>query len=106
MDDRPAPKRPGLGDGLRRLLDPRVEQREAADVQTALMNHRGVRHVVRVADMSASGAMIVFEGDLAEGDEVVLQLLDHGSVKGQVRWVRDGRVGLNFTGPAESTTDQ
>jgi len=50
--------------------------------------------------------MIVFAGDLAEGDEVALQLLDHGAVTGQVRWVRDGRVGVSFVDPAGLPTDE
>ncbi|MCY7281158.1 MAG: PilZ domain-containing protein [Sphingomonas bacterium] len=52
-----------------------------------------------MANLSSSGAMIVFQGDLAEGDEVMLQLLDQGSVAAQVRWVLDGRVGVSFADP-------
>lgn len=103
MDDRPEPNRTGLRDGLReslrRLVDQRAEGRAGVDSLTAVLNHRGHRHVVRVADISVSGAMIVFEGNFAEGEEVVLQLLDHGPVKGQVRWSRDGRVGVRFADP-------
>lgn len=106
MDDSPAPKRAALGDGLRRLLDQRVEPRDEAESQTAVLNHRGHRHVVRIANLSATGAMIVFQGDLTEGEEVVLQLLDHGSVTGQVRWVRGGRVGVSFVDSAKTQTDQ
>ena len=101
MDDPPASKRPGISDNLRRLLDQRVESRDDGGSQTAILNHRGHRHVVRIANLSSSGAMIVFQGDLAEGDEVMLQLLDHGSVTAQVRWVRDGRVGISFADPAD-----
>lgn len=50
--------------------------------------------------------MIVFAGDLAEGDEVALQLLDHGAVTAQVRWVRDGRVGVSFVDSAGPPTDE
>ena len=101
MDDRPAPKRPAISDGLRRLLDERTERRAESASQTAILNHRGHRHVVRLANLSSSGAMIVFQGDLAAGDEVMLQLLDQGPVAGQVRWVRDGRVGINFSDQLE-----
>jgi len=106
LADPPAPKRPGISDGLRRLLDQRAEQRDDVDAQTAVLNHRGGRHVVRVANLSSTGAMIVFAGDLAEGDEVALQLLDHGAVTAQVRWVRDGRVGVSFVDPAGLPTDE
>lgn len=100
MDNPEACKHSGLGDGLRRLLNGRAEERIDTESQTAVLNHRGHRHVVRVANISASGAMIVFSGDLAAGDELMLQLLDRGSVTGQARWVRDGRVGVSFNGPA------
>ncbi len=76
------------------------------ETQTAILNHRGHRHVVRVGNLSASGAMIAFTGDLAEGDEIALQLLDHGAVPAQVRWVRDGRVGVSFAGLADPATDE
>ena len=106
MANPPELNRPGIGDGLRRLLDQRSEQRSEGETQTAVLNHRGNRHVVRVANLSASGAMIAFTGNLAEGDEISLQLLDQGAVAAQVRWVRDGRVGVSFSGLADSSTDE
>jgi hypothetical protein len=30
------------------------------------------------------------------GERLVLQLLDRGLVSAQVRWVKDGRIGLSF----------
>lgn len=105
MPDQPESKRPGISGGLRRLLDQRAEQRRDSKTQTAVLNHRGHRHVVRVANLSASGAMIAFTGDLAEGDELSLQLLDHGAVTAQVRWVRDGRIGVSFAGSDDPSTD-
>lgn len=101
VDDSPASKRPALSEGLRRLLDERGEARASPSSQTAVLNHDGHRHVVRLVNLSASGVMIAFNGDLAEGDEVMVQLLDHGPVTGQVRWTREGRVGINFTKPLE-----
>lgn len=101
MDDSPAPKRPGLGDSLRRLLDQREEERADGASQSAVLNHRGARHVVRLVNVSSRGAMLAYQGDLAEGDEVSLQLLDHGPVAGQVLWTRDGRVGIAFSSPLE-----
>ena len=106
MAEPPVSKRPGISDGLRRLLDQRAEQRNVSETQTAVLNHRGRRHVVRVANLSPSGAMIAFTGDLAEGDEVSLQLLDQGAVTAQVRWIRDGRVGVSFAGSAGPPRDE
>jgi hypothetical protein len=35
------------------------------------------------------------------GEKLRLQLLDRGQVSAQVRWVKDGRVGLSFAAAAE-----
>jgi hypothetical protein len=45
--------------------------------------------------------MVVFADVPRIGENVELQLLDHGAVAGQVRWVRDGHVGINFIAPLE-----
>ncbi len=96
----------GIGDSLRRLLDQRGEERSESASQTAVLIHRGGRHVVGLSNLSGTGAMIRFGGDIAEGDEVILHLLDHGAVSGQVRWNRDGRVGILFTAPLTVTMDE
>jgi len=83
---------------VKRMFDEREEPRfdVEGDLQTAVLNHGGHNHVVRVGNVSASGAMVVFAADPNIGEPVTLQLLDHGAVAGHVRWVRDGRVGINF----------
>jgi len=101
VDDSPASKSPALGDALRRLVDGRGEPRSNSSSQSAMLDHRGRRHVVRLVNLSPSGAMILFVGKLADGDPVTLHLLDHGALTGQVRWVRDGRVGINFDAPLD-----
>jgi hypothetical protein len=52
-------------------------------------------------NLSRSGAMIRFGGDAHIGESVSLQLLDRGSISGQVRWLRDGRMGISFLRPLE-----
>ena len=91
----------GLNGGMiprtvKRMFDQRDEPRFEGETQTAVLEHRGRNHVVRVGNISKSGAMVVFADVPHIGEEVTLQLLDHGPVKGQVRWVRDGHVGINF----------
>lgn len=105
MPNLPEWKRPGIGDGLRRLLDQRTEQRTESKAQTAVLNHRGHRHVVRVTNVSASGAMIAFSGNLARGEEISLQLVDQGEVSALVRWVLDGRVGVSFSGRSDPASE-
>ena len=106
MDESPASKRSLIGEGLRRLLDERDEPRSTPISQTAMLDHDGRRHVVRLVDLSPSGAMLGFQGKLADGDDITLHLLDHGAVTGQVRWSRDGRVGINFSKPLDLVLDQ
>ena len=105
MEDQPGTKR-GIATGLRHLLDQRDEDRCDSGSQTAVLVFDGNRHVVEVLNLSQSGAMIGFRGVLAEGADVQLQLLDHKAVTGQVRWVRDGRVGVAFSTPVDAAEDQ
>jgi hypothetical protein len=84
---------------FRRLLDERSEPRLADGSMTVVLGLRGANHVVRLVDLSSSGAMVRFAGDAVDGEEVTVQLLDHGPVAGQVRWSRDGRIGIHFKTP-------
>lgn len=101
MEDSPASKRSAIGEGIRRLLDERTDKRATTGSQNAMLDHDGRRHVVRLVNLSRSGAMVSFQGDLPDGDPVVLHLLDQGPVEGQVRWTRDGRVGIHFSNPVD-----
>ncbi|MEO7634130.1 MAG: PilZ domain-containing protein [Sphingomicrobium sp.] len=84
----------------RRTIDERDEARQPSLSSTAALEYRGRRHVVRLVNVSTSGAMIIFAHQPNIGERLALQLLDHGSVPAQVRWVKDGRVGLSFDPPA------
>lgn len=86
---------------VRRMFDERAETREPAESQTAVLEIRGRKHMVRLANLSPSGAMVVFSLMPNIGEKVVLHLLDRGRVHGQVCWVRDGRVGVNFAASEE-----
>ena len=80
----------------KRMLDERSEERFPAGSETAVMEFRGRKHVVRLVNSSPSGAMVIFPLVPHIGEEVSLQLLEQGQVYAKVRWVRDGRVGINF----------
>lgn len=88
---------------VKRMFDERDEPRFEVDgdLQTAVLICGGGNHVVRVGNISNSGAMVVYADLLNIGESVTLQLLDHGAVAGHVRWVRDGRVGINFVDSLE-----
>ena len=86
---------------VRRMFDERAETREPAESQTAVLEIRGRKHMVRLTNVSPSGAMGVFSLMPNIGEKVVLHLLDRGRVRGQVCWVRDGKVGVNFAASEE-----
>jgi hypothetical protein len=85
----------------RRTIDERNETRHAALSSTGVLQFRDRKHVVQLINVSKSGAMVVFPHIPNIGERLPLQLLDHGFVWAQVRWVKDGRIGLSFTSPLE-----
>ena len=78
----------------KRSIDERAESRHPAESGTAMLEFRGRKHVVRLVNVSGSGAMVVFPHTPNIGERLPLQLLDRGAVSAQVRWVKDGRIGL------------
>ena len=79
---------------VRRLFDQRAEARRAADSSSAVLRYRGRDHVVRLQNISSAGVMIVFNQTPHIGEKMTIQLLDRGTMECEVRWVRDGLVGL------------
>lgn len=79
-----------------RSIDERGELRHPSLSATAVLEFRGRKHVVRLANVSASGGMVIFAQTPNIGERLMLQILDRGVVAAQVRWVRDGRIGLSF----------
>jgi hypothetical protein len=80
----------------KRTIDERSEPRYPSASNTAVLEFRGRKHVVRLVNVSASGAMVIFPYLPNIGERLPLQILDRGVVSAQVRWVRDGRIGLSF----------
>ncbi|HXG80846.1 MAG TPA: PilZ domain-containing protein [Sphingomicrobium sp.] len=86
---------------VKRMFDERSEERIETESQTAILSLRGRNHIVGLVNLSRSGAMLRFTGDAHIGESVSLQLLDRGTIDGQVRWLRDGRMGVYFARPLE-----
>lgn len=86
---------------VRRTFDHRSEPREPASEGTAVLELRGRNHVVPIVNTSPCGAMVILPLMPHIGEQVVLHLTGRGQVPGYVRWVRDGRVGVNFAAPLE-----
>jgi len=85
----------------KRTIDERTELRHPSVSSTAMLEFRARKHVVRLINVSPSGAMLVFPYTPNIGERLQLHLLDQGLVTAQVRWVKDGRVGLSFANPLE-----
>jgi hypothetical protein len=86
---------------VRRIFDERSEPREPAGRETATLELRGRRHQVQLVNLSPSGAMVILPLMPHIGERVTLQLSGRGEVPGQVCWVRDGRIGVNFAATGE-----
>lgn len=84
-----------------RRIDERGETRHAAMSSTGVLEFRGRKHVVQLINVSKSGAMVIFAHVPNIGERLPLQLIDHGFVWAQVRWVKDGRIGLSFASPLD-----
>ncbi|MCA1652944.1 MAG: PilZ domain-containing protein [Sphingomicrobium sp.] len=94
----------GLSGGMiprkvKRLFDERREPRLEPQQGTAVLGWRRREAHVALCNVSSFGAMIQFDEIPHIGERVTLQLIDHGAIAGQVRWVRDGHVGINFAAP-------
>ena len=84
-----------------RTIDERLELRRPATSSTAMLEYRGRKYVVRLLNVSKSGAMAIFPYTPNIGERLALHLLDQGLVSAQVKWVKDGRIGLSFVTPVE-----
>ena len=82
-----------------RFWDQRDEPRVEPDEEHAVLEQRGRRHQVKVVNLSSAGAMIEFQTVPHIGERVRFELLGRKPVAGYVRWVRDGRIGVNFDAP-------
>jgi len=83
---------------VKRMFDERGEPRETAGA-SALMEWRGASLAVRIANISASGAMVICSEIPRIGEEMALHLPDLAPLPAVVRWARDGHIGIHFTAP-------
>lgn len=86
---------------VQRMFDERSEPRTPAESQTAVLSLRGRKHVVRLLNVSSSGAMLALPVVPHIGEQVSVQLVGRDPIVAHVRWVRDGKIGINFLDPLE-----
>lgn len=78
------------------IVDRRSEPRQESLGDLAVLQFRGHEYVVPVVNISSRGTQI--ETDLTPrlGESVVIRFQGCSPLYAFVRWIRDGRLGLNF----------
>jgi hypothetical protein len=79
-----------------RVTNDRGEDRHRLTGERARITYNGRDRAVELINLSGGGAMIAGTFRPMLWDRVDLHLGNHGTVECAVRWVRDGRIGLEF----------
>ena len=80
----------------RRLSNNRAEDRHRLIDETARIDWSGRDLSVQLLNLSGGGAMIAADFEPLLWDRVNLHLGQNGTIECAVRWIRDGRIGLEF----------
>lgn len=80
----------------RRLIDQRSEDRHSGVVERAAIMFRNQEYIVPVINISSRGTMIECDIIPRIGETIVIRFEECSPIHGFVRWVRDGKLGLNF----------
>ena len=80
----------------RRLIDQRSEDRHRGVVERAAIMFRDQEYIVPVINISSRGTMIECDIMPRIGEAIVIQFESCTRIHAFVRWVREGRLGLNF----------
>ena len=80
----------------RRIIDQRSEERHTGLVDRAVIVFRGQEYIVPVINTSTRGSMIECDIMPRIGETVVVRFDNCSPIQAYVRWVKDGRLGLNF----------
>ncbi len=79
-----------------RVIDQRSEERLSDAVERAIITFRAQEYLVPVINISSRGTMIECDIQPRIGEAIVVQFEHCTRIHAFVRWVRDGRLGLNF----------
>lgn len=80
----------------RRASNSRAEDRHRLSGEYARITYDGSELEVELINLSGGGAMIAGRFEPKLWDRLNLHLGDHGTIECAVRWIRDGRIGLEF----------
>jgi len=79
-----------------RVTDQRAEDRLRDRVVQSIIHFRRRKHVVRVVNVSSRGAMIECDIEPRIGERIDIQFTDDSRTRSITRWVREGRIGIEF----------
>ena len=65
-------------------------------LRSAILEIGGVQHSVRIRNISRTGAMIDGFESGQVGDEVLIELMDDQMFRAHLRWMQNGKAGLEF----------
>jgi hypothetical protein len=74
----------------------RAVDRHRLSEELVRITHEGTTYEAELINLSGGGAMVGSDIDVKLWDRVDLCLGDHGTIECAVRWIRDGRIGLEF----------
>lgn len=80
-----------------RKVDQRREDRHLGVIETAVLRHQRRAHEVQVLNVSSRGAMVACDLVPRIGARMDIQFADCNRTECSVRWVRGGRIGLEFS---------
>src|SRR5439155_5834057 len=80
----------------RRLSNSRAGDRHRLQAEQVRLTHCGEARKVELINLSGGGAMVSGRFDPKLWDRVQLHLGENGTIECAVRWIRDGRIGLEF----------
>jgi hypothetical protein len=79
-----------------RASNARGEDRHRLSKERAQISFKGAELEIELINLSGGGAMIAGSFEPRLWDRIDLRLGNHGTIECAVRWIRDGRVGLEF----------
>ena len=79
-----------------RFDERRCEDRHIGLVDSATLFFRGEAHQVAVVNISSRGTMVECALYPRIGETLIVEFDQCSRIQAFVRWVRDGRIGLNF----------
>lgn len=79
-----------------RVTDMRAEDRLPGLVEETIVHFRRKKHAVRVVNVSSRGAMLDFDVDARIGERIDIRFAEENRTRCIVRWVREGRIGVEF----------